>query len=166
MVDLTDDHRPEKLFTAKRDGEDWLQIYGHDGELVFKKTLDTQGPWSRLYRIQVRKLNEQSKVMVLYFYEGITRYLEFQGTTRIYFVSYDNNDLKTLRMYKGPVIWDEKRGFKEHYHQRIYDVSFYDLDGDKTREVSISYGRMNRVYKYLGNGSWYNFDDQNVFRQF
>lgn len=166
MVDLTGDHRPEKLFTAKRDGEDWLQIYDHAGELLFKKTLDTQGPWSRLYRIQVRKLNEKSKVMLLYFYEGITRYLEFQGTTRIYFVTYDDNNLKTLRMYKGPVIWDEKRGFKDHYHQRVYDVSFFDLDGDETREVTVSYGRMNRVYKYLGKGSWYNFDDQSVFRQF
>lgn len=165
-LDLTEDHRPESLFTSKRDGEDWLEIFDNQGRSVFKEMLDTHGPWSRLYRIQVRRLNDNSKVILLYFYEGINRYLEFQGTTRLYFVSYEQNKLDTLKLYKGPVIWDEKRGFKDHYHQRRYDVSLYDLDADKTREITVSYGRMNRVYKYLGKGQWYSFDAKNIMKQF
>ncbi len=166
FLDLTEDIRNESLFTSKRDGEDWLEIFDHKGEPLLKESLDTHGPWSRLYKIQVRRLNKISKVMILYFYEGVSRYLEFQGTTRIYFISYDNNNLSSLKIYKGPVIWDEKRSFKDHYHQRVYDISFYDLDGDHTREVTVSYGRMNRVYKYLGKGNWYNFDDQEALKQF
>lgn len=158
-IDLTGDNRPESLFTSKRDGEDWLQIYDHKGKEVLRELLMPHGPFSRLYRIQIRKLNDASKVMVLYFYEGVTRYLDFRGTTRIYLVSYDNNDLETLSIYKGPVIWDENRTFREHYHQRKYEVSMYDLDGDNTRELTVNYGRMNRVYKYLGKGKWHNFDD-------
>ncbi len=166
FVDLTADNRPESLITAKRDGEDWLQIYNDKGEEVFRSFLQASGPWSRLFKIQIRRLNDKTKVLLLYFYEGVTRYLEFQGTTRLYFLTYEENKLESLKLYKGPLLWDEKRGFKDHYHQKKYEVSFYDLDGDRTREVSISYGRMNRVFKYLGKGEWFNFDDQNSLKSF
>lgn len=166
FLDLTADDRPESLFTAKRDGEDWLQIYDHLGKEVYRTSLQASGPWSRLYKIQVRRLNKDTKVLLLYFYEGVTRYLEFQGTTRLYFITYEKNKLDTLKLYKGPLLWDENRDFKDHYHQRKYEVSLYDLDGDNTREVSVSYGRMNRVYKYLGDGVWFNFDDRKTLLNF
>lgn len=165
-IDLTGDDRPESLFSSKRDGEDWIQIFDHNGKEVLRELLMPHGPFSRLFKIQIRRLNKVSKVMILHFYEGVTRHLNFKGTTRLYFVTYDNNDLKTLNIYKGPAIWDETRTYREHYHQRKYDVSMFDLDGDFTRELTVSYGRMNRVYRYLGNGKWANFDDNKVLVNF
>lgn len=165
-LDLDEDNRQESFYFAKRDGENWIHFFDWKGKEIFVSQLDAVGPWSRLFRIQVRQISKTTKVVLLYFFEGITKYLEFQGTSRMYFLTLDNNDLSTLSLYKGPILWDEVRGFKDHYHQRKYEVSFFDLDKDKTREIAVKYGRMTRIYKYLGKGKWYNFDDQKVKKSF
>lgn len=161
-VDLNGDYRQESFYTAKRDGENWIHFFDNKGKEIFAAEISAAGPWSRLFRIQMRNLSDKTKVLLLYFYEGVTKYLEFQGTSRVYFVTIDNNDLKSLAIYKGPILWDEVRGFKNHYHQRKYEISLFDLDKDSIREISVKYGRMSRIYKYLGKGEWFNFDDKKV----
>lgn len=165
-IDLDGDNRQESFYYAKRDGENWLHFFNPKGEEIFAAEIDAVGPWSRLYKVQMRSLSDKTNVLLLYFYEGITKYLEFQGTSRLFFVTIDNKDLKTMSIYKGPILFDEKRGFKDHYHQRKYEVSLYDFDADYVREIAVKYGRMTRLYKYLGKGEWFNFDDQKVLLSF
>lgn len=165
-IDLNGDNRQESFYYAKRDGENWIHFFNPKGKEIFAAEIDATGPWSRLFKVQMRALSKKTKVLFLYFYEGVTKYLEFQGTSRLFFITIDNNDLKTMSIYKGPILFDEKRGFKDHYHQRKYEVSLFDLDADFVREVSIKYGRMTRLYKYLGKGKWFNFDDQKVLLSF
>ncbi len=160
LIDMTGDDRPESFYTAKKDGEDWFHLFDNKGKEVFRYQLDANGPWARLFRIQKRVLNDKTDVYLLYFYEGITKYLNFKGTSRLYLLTIDNKDLKSASVYKGPILWDETRDFRDHYHQRKYEVSLFDLDRDKIREVTVNYGRMSRVYKYLGKGKWLNMDDQ------
>lgn len=160
LIDMTGDHRPESFYYAKKDGEDWFHLFDNNGKEVLRYRLDNVGPWSRLFRLQKRALNEKSDVYLLYFYEGVTKYLNFKGTSRLYFLTIDNNDMKTASVYKGPILWDETRDFRDHYHQRKYEVSLFDHDRDKVREVTVKYGRMSRIYKYMGDGKWLNNDDQ------
>ncbi len=159
-LDMTGDDRPESLYTAKQDGEDWIYLFDNKGRQAFRYLIQAHGAWSRLFRIQKRTLSKTTDAYLLYFYEGVTRYLNFKGTSRLYLLTIDNKDLKTASVYKGPVLWDETRDFRDHYHQRKYEVSLFDLDHDYIREVIVKYGRMSRVYKYLGSGKWYNPDDQ------
>lgn len=160
FLDLNGDYREESFYVAKKDGEDWIHFFDYNQKEIFNFQFSPIGPWSRLYRVQMRDLNKTSKVLILYFYEGVTKYLEFQGNARVYFLTIDNNSLKTMSIYKGPIVWDEFRGFKNDYHQRKSEVSMFDLDKDMTREIAVRYGHITRVYRYLGKGKWFNFDDQ------
>lgn len=157
--DMTGDYVSESIFTAKRDGEDWIHIEDSKGNEVFRHQLDPLGPLSRLFKIQMRKIDNKSKVILLHFFEGVTRYINFRGTTRVYFLTIDDNDLSTFSLFKGPTIWDEYRTYKDHYHQRSYQISMMDFDSDGKREVSFFHRRMSRVYIYKGKGEWFTFDD-------
>ncbi len=153
-LDLNGDDRPESFFVSKKDGGDWLEIFDDKGIKIYDFKFDTIGSWSRVFKVQMRKISNDSKLLMLYFYEGITRYTDFQGTARVYFLSWDKNKLNTLSMFKGPYVWDEKRTFRSHYHQRKFEVSMFDFDEDFEREVAVRYGTITRVYKYLGKGKW------------
>jgi hypothetical protein len=153
-LDMNEDGAPESFFTSKRDGEDWLTLFDSKDREVYRYRFETIGPWSRLFRVQMRRISKNVKVLLLYFFEGTTRYINFQGTTRVYFLTLENNDFKSLSTYKGPYTWDEYRSFKDHYHQRKFEVSLYDFDEDREREVAVRYGLITRVYKFLGKGKW------------
>ena len=153
-LDLNGDELPESFFISKKDGGDWLELFDRAGEKIYDYKFDTIGSWSRVFKLQMRNISSEAKLVILYFYEGITRYVNFQGTARVYFLTWDNNDLSTLSMYKGPYVWDEKRDFRNHYHQRKFELSMFDFDDDYTREIAIRYGSITRVYKYMGKGKW------------
>lgn len=160
FFDFTGDGRPESFYSAKLDGEDWFILFNDKEKEVFRYQLDPIGPWSRLYRVEKRSLSDSSDVYLLHFYEGISRYINFKGTARVYFLTIDKNNLKTASVYKGPILWDETRDFRDHYHQRKYEVSLLDLDASGTRDVIVKYGRMSRVFSYKGKGKWVTLDDQ------
>jgi len=153
-LDLNGDDRPESFFASKRDGVDWLELFNNKGDKIFDFKFDTVGSWSRIYKVQMRKISDKAKLLIFYFYEGITRHVNFDGTARVYFLTWDNDNLRSLSMFKGPYIWDENRTFRNHYHQRKFELSMYDFDDDFTREVAVRYGTITRVYKYLGKGKW------------
>ena len=157
QIDITEDHRPESFYTAKQDGEDWIFLLDHKGNSVYQFRFDPVGPYSRIYKANLRRISKKTKVLILYFYEGATKFFEFRGTARAYFLTIDNNDLNTLAMYKGPLLFDEQKGFKDHYHQRKYELSMIDLDGDGKREIAARYYLITRVYKYLEDGKWYKY---------
>lgn len=162
FIDLTEDDKQESFYYARRDGESWVHFFDSDGKEFLQSEFHTNGPWSRLFKVQLRKLSKSTKVLLLYFYEGMTKYSEFKGTSRVYFMTLDKNDLKTASIYKGPILFDEFREARSHYHQRKYEISLFDLDGDYVREISVKYGRMSKVYKYYGKGTWRTLDDNDI----
>ncbi len=153
-LDLDGDERSESFFVSKRDGGDWIEFFNHKEEKIFDFRFDTAGSWSRVFKVQLRKISATSKVLMIYFYEGVTRYVNFEGTSRLYMMTWENDDLSTLSMYKGPYLWNEKRTFRNQYQQRKFEVSMFDFDADFEREVAVRYGSITRVYKYLGKGRW------------
>lgn len=155
--DFNDDKRSEKIQFSKKDGEDWMAVFDQKGKRVFKYRFETKGIKSRAFKISVRQLSKKSKLFMIYFFEGFTKYLESQGTGRLYFLTIDDKKLTTLSMHKGPYFFEEFKSFKGHYHQRKHDVSLYDFNKDGTRDVAVRYNLTTRVFFYDGNGKWNRF---------
>jgi hypothetical protein len=152
--DIDGDLRNEKFLIEKRDSQTWLHIHNYKREIIFSYKFETKGLRSDLYKIQVRNLSKNSRIFMLYYYEGKTEYVDFFGTSRVYFLTVDNSDLKTLAMKKGPAIWEEAEVGRLHYRQRSYDVSLFDYNKDGVNEVTIKYHLSSKVYFYKGMGKW------------
>jgi hypothetical protein len=152
--DLDGDSRFESLIADKQDGQDFIHIHDWKGERIFSGKLEAMGLNSWLYRISVRKFAKDSKVLILYFYEGETEYLEYRANVRLYFLTLESNNLSTLALNKGPVIWDEYEDFKDHYHQRRYKIGLYDYNKDGIKEIAVHYHLSNWVYFYKSPGKW------------
>lgn len=153
-LDINNDQKNEFLAFVKKDGEDWLEIFDIDKKKIFSYQLETKGFGSELFKIERRSLSDTTVVLILYYYEGVTRYIDFQGTTRIYAITLDKNDLTTLAPFKGPSFFEEKRTLKWHYHKRHYDVLLEDLNNDSVKELIIKSRNISEVFLYAGNGKW------------
>jgi hypothetical protein len=159
-VDLNRDKNPEEIIFVKKDSEDWIEIFeNHAGvrNKVFSYRFETKGYDSELFRIEFKKLSDTTSVMVLYYYEGISKYTEMQSTSRIYLVTIDNNDLKTMKAFKGPSVFEEHKSLKGHYHLRNYQVYLQDLNNDGIKEVIVKYRNVSQVLLYDGDGKWKSF---------
>ena len=160
-IDLNHDGVAEQVVFVKKDSEDWIEIYdqshGTNKTKIFSYQFEPLGFDSDLYRIEFKKLSAQTSILILYYFEGISRYAEMQSTSRIYFITIDNNDLKTFAAYKGPSIFEEKKSLKGHYHLRNYQVYLQDLNNDDVKEVVVKHRGMSQVYIYKGHGNWKSF---------
>jgi hypothetical protein len=157
-VDLDDDGREERLIVVKHDGEDWIYIENHKRERIFSYKFTPKGGNSGLYRVNIRRLSKDTKIVLLQYYEGFVKYLESRGTARLYMMTIDKRDLSTIAVTPGPNIWDEHKDFKEHYHQRSSAFSLVDFNNNGIREVAVRYHLITRVYFYNGSGKWKTFD--------
>ena len=159
-LDLTRDGKEESIVFAKKDSEDWLEIFDKDKKKIYSYQFEAKGYGSELFKIELKTLSPSTTVLLLYYYEGISKYIEFQGTSRIYAMTLDDNDLQTLQTLKGPSFFDEFKSQKGHYHKRNYQVYLDDLNGDSVKELVIKHQRMSNVYLYLGKGKWTTFKQQ------
>ena len=160
-IDLNHDGVSEQIVFVKKDSEDWIEIYdqshGTDKTKIFSYQFEALGFDSDLYKIEYKKLSAQTSIILLYYFEGVSRYTEMQATSRIYFITIDNNDLKTFKAYKGPSLFEEKESLKGHYHLRNYQIYLKDLNNDGVNEVVIKFRGMSRVFVYQGHGQWNTF---------
>jgi len=152
--DFDGDFRNEKMLVEKKDAQTWLHIHNYEKKRIFSYKFDVNGVRSDLYRIQVRNLSHMTRVLILYFYEGKTDFVNLEGSARVYFLTIDNSDLKTLAVKKGPAIWEEAQVGREHYHQRSYKISMFDYNRDGIDEVTVKYHLSSKVYFYKGKGKW------------
>ncbi len=152
--DFNGDLRNEKIIVEKLDAQTWIHVHAYNRERVFSHKFNVNGVNSDLYRIQVRNLSPTTRVFVLYFYEGKTEYVDFSGSARVYFMTIDNNDLKTLAVKKGPAVWEEVKVGTSHYHQRNYNLSLFDYNRDGVNEITVKYHLSSKVYFYKGKGKW------------
>lgn len=153
-LDINNDQSNEFLAFVKKDSEDWVEIFDQNKKKFYSYQLEPKGFGSELFRIEKRTLSNQTQVLILYYYEGVTKYIDFQGTSRVYVITIDKNDLTTLAAFKGPSFFDEKRTLKGHYHKRHYDVLLEDLNKDFVRELIVKARNISEVFLYSGNGKW------------
>ena len=162
-LDLNHDGIPEQLVFVKKDSEDWIEIYEksktNEKKKIFSYRFETKGFDSELYRIEFKKISDHTSILLMYYYEGLSRYTEMQSTSRIYAVTIDNNDLKTLAAFRGPNFFEEHKSLKGHYHIRNYQVYLQDLNNDNVKELIVKYRGMSQVFIYSGNGQWKTFSN-------
>ena len=161
-LDLNHDGNPEQIVFVKKDGEDWIEIFeqkNKESRKIFGYRFETKGFDSELYRIEFKRLSPKTYAILMYYYEGMNRYIEMQSTSRIYVGTIDDDDLKTLSVFKGPSFFEEHKSFKGHYHLRNYEVLLQDLNNDQVRELIIKHNLTSQVFMYNGNGSWKGFNN-------
>lgn len=161
-LDLNHDDNPEQIVFVKKDSEDWIEIFEQkrgEKKKIFSYRFETKGFDSELFRIEFKRLSSTAYTMVMYYYEGLSRYTEMQGTSRIYVGTIDNDDLKTLSVFKGPSVFEEQKLLKGHYHIRNYQVYLQDLNNDQVSELIVKYRLTSQVFLYGGDGKWKTFNN-------
>lgn len=161
-MDLNQDGVTEQIVFVKKDSEDWIEVFEEKSGIkvrIFGYRFETKGFDSELFRIELKKLSATTSILVLYYYEGLSRYTEIQGTSRIYAITIDNRDLKTMTAFKGPSFFEEHKSLKGHYHLRNYQVYLQDLNKDDIKELVVKYRETSQVFLYNGNGTWKTFNN-------
>lgn len=157
-LDLNRDGVPEQIVFVKKDNEDWIEILNSEKKKIFGYRFENKGYDSELFRVELKTLSPTSSILLLYYYEGISKYINFQGTSRVYAITIDNNDLNTMKAFKGPSFFDEQKTFKGHYHKRNYEVILEDLNRDGVKELIVKHRNTSTVFMYRGLGLWQTFN--------
>lgn len=154
--DIVGDSRLEVIIPSKRDGLDWITIKNSVGETLFESKLQAYGIESILYKIRVTTLKPGVKAIQFYYMEGVTDWVQYQRTARVYLLSYDNGKFG-YKLYKAAHISVEKEMVRDQYWRRKFVVEPTNLDGDDIKELMISYGQTQHVFFYKGDGIWKRF---------
>ncbi|MFZ4712357.1 MAG: hypothetical protein ACOYL6_01480 [Bacteriovoracaceae bacterium] len=153
-LDLDGDGVAESLKVLKRDGENWLELSGKLGQPFYSVKIEAKGKDSSLFRINLVSLSSTVKVLLLSFYEGFTHYKQFNGTARLFLLSFEDNKLEQISFSTGPSFWLEREKVSDQYFKRLYSIDVNDLNGDKTKEIIVSFNRSNRALAYRGKGQF------------
>ena len=154
LVDLNSNGEKERIHFVNRDGKDWLSIKSREGKEMASYHFQAVGLDATPFKIWLRSLSSSSKVLIIYYYEGYTNYLKFMGSVRLYFLTFENNDLKTLSMRRGPPIFYEHSDKDKSYRQRRYKVEVSDYNGDGRRDILVKYNYITDIFLYQGEGKW------------
>ena len=153
-INLDKDPAKESLRVEKKDGEDWLSIFNLHKKKIFSLKLNSRGKSSRPFRVSLRDISSTVRVLIVYYYKGFTDYIDFEGSGQFYFLTWENNDLKTLSGYRGPPFWHEFEKRNSFYQRRHYKLSLFDLDGDGKKEILVKHGPISKIYFYQRRGKW------------
>jgi hypothetical protein len=162
--DVNGDGREESFYFTKEDGKDLLYIFDFKGNEIYRYRFINMGSGSSIYRVSLKWVNKNTSVAIFHYYEGKTQYLEKRGTSRLYFLSFHRDHFKGFEMSRGPHIWDEYLDHRKHYHRRNYKISMFDFDYDGSREISVKFHSISRVYR-LSEGKWYPYPERPRKRQ-
>ena len=105
-------------------------------------------------KVSLRKLSRDERILLVYHYEGVSKYLKLQGTSRLYFLTWNQKQRESFSIFKGPVIWNEMRDTQDNYIQRKRNLQVLDLDHNGLKDVVLKYGRTSRTFGYFGQGRW------------
>ncbi len=153
-IDLNGDGVEEFIHTIKRDGIDWIEITDFSGRKVFESQIFAMGAESVIFKIRFVTISPEVKALVLFLDEGKTHSVRFESSARIFVLSFEKNNLETMKMTQGPHFYHEREAQREQYWRRHYQVNFVDFDGDGVKEISVQYNRIQRMMKYIGLGEW------------
>lgn len=153
-IDLDGDKRNEKISMENNDGINYFVIRNHRNFPIFREAFLTQALGGIVHRVRLVEVSPTTKLLIVYYFEGKTEYLDFNATGRLYFVSWPNNDLKKIKMTRGPHYWQEFKDYRGHYFNKRYKVYLRDFNQDGIKEVSVRLGTVSRVYHLLKNNTW------------
>lgn len=154
MIDLNRDGQEDTIQTVKRDGIDFIRIADPFGKTVLFTKLDTLGDKSKIYKAQYRAISKNVDVVLIHYYEGHTQSSSFEGSARLYIITIVDRDMSQINIIKGPHIWHELEREPDIYWNRRYSVNTVDYNKDGVREISISYNKIQTIYKYKVGGIW------------
>jgi len=156
-LDLNDDGIEEKIIPQKRDGTDWVLIQNQSGGKLFEAELFSMGGESHIFKIKFARLSKSLKALIIFLDEGKTEGKKFESTARIYVISFENNDFKSMKLAQGPHIFHEKEAQREQYFRRDMLVELRDLNNDGIREIVVNYNHIQRILFYRARGEWERF---------
>ena len=138
----------------KRDGVDWIEIRNTTQRKIFEAKLLAMGGESSIYKAKLVYLSSTTKLLMLFLDEGKTSGRRFESTARIYLITFENNDLSTMKITTGPHHFHEREGQRDQYWERDYSVEVRDVDKNGVRDVVVQYNHIQRIMVYKGNGNW------------
>ena len=153
-VDLNGDGIEEMIQPQKRDGVDWIEIRNTTQRKIFEAKLLAMGGESSIYKAKLVYLSSTTKLLMLFLDEGKTSGRRFESTARIYLVTFENNDLATMKIATGPHHFHEREAQRDQYWERDYSVEIRDVDKNGVRDVVVQYNHIQRIMVYKGNGNW------------
>lgn len=153
-VDLNDDGIEEVIQPQKRDGVDWIEIKDSSQRKVFESRLLAMGGESVIYKVKLAHISKTTKLLVLFLDEGKSEGRKFESTGRIFLLTFDNNDLSTMSITRGPHHFHEKEGQRDQYWQKDYSVEIRDVDKNGVRDVVVQFNHIQRIMLYKGRGDW------------
>jgi len=154
LIDLNGDGIEETLQPQKRDGVDWIEIKDSSKRRVFDAKLLAMGAESVLYKAKLVTLSDKVKALILFLDEGFTMGRKFESTAKIFVITFEKNDLSTMKIATGPHYFHEKEAIRDQYYRRDYLVNVVDFNGDGTKEISIQFHHIQRIMEYTGNGEF------------
>jgi len=96
-MDVNGDGKTESFVYAKKEAEDWIDIFDHEKKPVFKFQFTSVGAKSRLYKMRFSHIDSEIGLVVFYFYEGVTKYNEMDSSSRLYFLTFRKKILINLK---------------------------------------------------------------------
>jgi hypothetical protein len=154
-INLDKEKQLEGIRIEKRDGIDFIVVLSQFGEKVFEEKLQGIGRKSRIFKLQLKTISDETNALVIHFYEGQIDSTKFESTARIYFLTFPIANYKKMVLFKGPHFFHEKEKVKDQYWSRRFSVNTIDYNKDGIKEISITYKNISRVYFYLNKGLWY-----------
>lgn len=153
-LDLDGDGVVEGITVSKRDGEDWIELSGKLGTPFYTVKIPAKGNESSLFRLNLVTLSPTVKVLLLSFYQGWTHYLQFNGTARLFLLSFEDNKLDAISFSVGPSFWLEREKVNNQYFKRLYSIDVLDLNKDNSKDIIVSFNSIKRVMSYMGKGQF------------
>lgn len=151
---LTDNPSPESIVFEKVDGLNWIHFFDFYKKKVFSYKLESNGFDAKPLRLRLYSLSNRVKVVVLYFYEGKNKAIDFLGQGRAYFFTIEDNNIHQIYAYKSSYFLIEKKVRLESMIFRSYDIHFEDLNKDGIKEIIFNHNLISRIYLYRGKGNW------------
>lgn len=152
-LDLNQNGTKETIQVSKKDGFDFFTIFDEFGRELLSKRLPSIGARSRLLKVDLKGINKKTNALILHYYEGSTEATNFEATAKLFFITFKKDDLKQIAFQSGPHFFHEKvKG--DQYINRRYSVNVVDYNKDGSREISVSYNKISRIYFYGKNGLW------------
>lgn len=144
-IDLNGDGHLEGIAVENSDQGSSLHFFKNYYEYFQELKVSSGGTFSKIDRLEVKSISGDENVILIYFSEGVSKYLTLRSRQRLYVVYVPSMLFKApFEIIKGPVIFEEyqKRG---HYHTRKYDIILEDLNKDGVKEILVKNKSIERV---------------------
>ena len=156
QLDLNSDKIEEIVEIQKRDGLDWIIIKASNETVLYQTKLPTVGSQSVIFKMLLLNISKTRsiKTLVLFFDEGMIKSKKWESTARILLLTFENHDLRNIKLTIGPHFFHEKNSQRDQYWRRDYEVKSLDLNADQMREIIVKYQHIQRILIYKGDGIW------------